>query len=77
MATIFNATEISTLENEIRRDATAAATGIKDEFCKWWPSAQAALEALLKIITNPIAKVVLNTVLAIGNAAQSAICPKG
>lgn len=76
MATIFTAAELSTLENEIRQDAKAATSGIKDEFCKLWPGAASAIEALLKIITNPVAKVVLNAVLALGNAAQSAICPK-
>jgi len=76
MAKAFSAAEVSALEKEFRSDATAAPQDIKDVFCKGWPAARAVIEALLKIVTNPVVKAVLTIVEDIGDAAQKAICPK-
>jgi len=76
MANVFSAADIDRLEREIRTDAAAAPQGIKDLFCKLWPGAKQAIDALLKIVTNPIVKLVLQGVEAVGDATQKAICPK-
>ena len=74
MATVLSAAEAAVLEKEIRTDAAAAPQDIKDIFCKGWPTARQVIEALLKIVTNPIVKLVLQAVEAIGDAAQKAFC---
>jgi hypothetical protein len=76
MARVLSAAEVSVLEKEFRSDAAAAPQDIKDLFCKGWPAARNVIEALLKIVTNPIAKVVLTVVEEVGDAAQKAICPQ-
>lgn len=75
MANVLNAADIETLEKEIRTDAAAAPQDIKDLFCKLWPDAKKAIDALLKTITNPIVKLILQGVEAVGEATQKAICP--
>ena len=65
---------LSQLEEEIKTDAASAPQDIKDIFCKGWPAAKAVIDALIKIIKNPIVKLVLQTVEAIGDAAQKAFC---
>ncbi len=56
MANTFSAADIERLEKEIRADAAAVPQSVKDVFCKLWPEAKKAIDALLKIITNPIVK---------------------
>jgi hypothetical protein len=75
MPNVLSAAEMSVLEKEFKADAAAAPDGIKDIFCKGWPAARAVIEALLKIVTNPVVKVVLKLVEDIGDAAYSH-CPK-
>ena len=76
MPKVLSAAEVSVLEKEFRSDAAAAPQDIKDVFCKGWPAARAVIEALLKIVTNPVVKAVLTIVEEVGDAAQKAICPK-
>ena len=76
MAKAFSAAEVSVLEKEFRSDAAAAPQDIKDVFCKGWPTARKVIEALLKIVTNPIAKLVLTIVEEIGDIAQKVFCPQ-
>ena len=76
MAKVLSDVDLERLEKEIRADAAAAPQGIKDLFCKLWPDAKKAIDALLQIITNPIVKLILQGVEAVGDATQKAICPK-
>ncbi len=76
MPKVLSAAEVSVLEMEFRSDAAAAPQDIKDVFCKGWPAARAVIEALLKIVTNPVVKAVLAIVEEVGDAAQKAICPQ-
>ena len=73
MADLLSASDIERLEKEIRADAAAAPQDIKDLFCKLWPEAKKAIDALLKIVTNPIVKLILQIVETVGDAVQ---CPK-
>jgi ABC-type sugar transport system substrate-binding protein len=66
---------ITELEREIKADALTAPQNLKDIFCKGWPGAKAVIEALMKIIKNPIVVLILQGVEAVGDAAQKAICP--
>jgi hypothetical protein len=76
MPRLLSAAEVSELEKEFKSNAAAAPQDVKDVFCKLWPDARKAIEALLKIVTNPIAKLVLTIVEEIGDIAQKAMCPK-
>ena len=76
MADIFTAVEVSALEKEIRADAAAAPEDIKKLFCDNWPFAKKAIDALLKILKNPVAKLILSTVEKIGDIAFSIFCTK-
>jgi formate dehydrogenase maturation protein FdhE len=73
---LLSSAATSELVKEIKADAAAAPPDLKDIFCKGWPEAKKVLEALIKIIKNPIAQLVLEAVETIGNAAQTAICKK-
>ena len=64
------------LVKEFKADAAGAPPDIKDIFCKGWPAAKAVIDALLKIVKNPIVQLILRAVEAIGDAAQSAFCPQ-
>lgn len=76
MAKVLSEVDLERLEKEIRADAAAAPQDVKHLFCKLWPDAKAAIDALLKIITNPIVKLILQGVEAVGDATQKAICPQ-
>jgi len=74
MSKLLSASEVAELEKQFKADAAAAPDGIKDIFCKGWPAARAVIEALLKIVTNPVVKAILTLVEDIGDAAQKAFC---
>ena len=76
MSKLLSASEVAELEKQFKADAAAAPDGIKDIFCKGWPAARAVIEALLKIVTNPVVKAILTLVEDIGDAAQKAFCPQ-
>ena len=76
MARLFSAADVSELEKGFRSDAAAAPQDIKDIFCKGWPAARNVIEAALKIVTNPILKLILTGVEEAGDALQKAICPQ-
>ena len=65
----------SQLEEEIKTDAASAPEDLKNIFCKGWPAAKAVIDALIKIIKNPIVKLILQVVEMIGDAALKAFCP--
>ena len=73
---ILTRSEITQLEKEFKADAASAPQDVKDIFCKGWPVAKAAIEALIKVLKNPIVLLVLQAVVAIGDAAQKAFCPQ-
>ena len=72
---VIDVVERSYLVAEIKNDAASAPEDMKDLFCKQWPNAQAALEALSSVIKNPIVVLSLRTAATIGSAAQEAFCP--
>ena len=76
MSKLLSASEVAELEKQFKADAAAAPDGIKDIFCKGWPAARAVIEALLKIVTNPVVNAILTLVEDIGDAAQKAFCPQ-
>jgi len=76
MANVLSAGDLDKLEKEFRADAAAAPQDVKDLFCKFWPCAKDAIDALLKIVTSPIVKLILKIVEDVGDAAQKAICTK-
>ena len=71
---ILSTNEVAQLVEEIKADAATADNKVKDLFCKLWPDAKKAIDALLQIIKNPVAKAVLQLVEAIGDGAQKAFC---
>ena len=76
MARLLSAAEVAELEKQFKSDAAAAPQDIKDIFCKGWPAARAVIEALLKIVKDPIVKLVLTIVEEVGDAAHKAFCPQ-
>jgi hypothetical protein len=74
----LSAADQQQLEDQIQRDlATSPATqSAKDEFCKAWPSVKAGLGILLQIVKDPVSKMVIGLVIAVGDAAHKALgCP--
>ena len=72
---ILSKAGIEELERQIKAEVSSAPQDLKDIFCKGWPAARAILETLIKMIKNPIVVLLLQAVIAIGDAVQKAICP--
>ena len=74
---LFSAADMERLEKEVRQTVAAAAPqSIKDLSASYSPDAKKAIDALLKIVTNPIVKLILQGVEAVGDATQKTIFPK-
>jgi len=76
MPRVLSAAEVSALEKEFRSDAAAAPQDIKNVFCKLWTEVRKGIEVLLKMVTNPIVKLILTIVEEIGDIAQKVFCPQ-
>lgn len=70
---LFDSIQTNTLIDEFTSDVSTAPQALKDEFCKLWKSAKAALEIALKLIKNPIAQSVIKVAIAAGDALYSAL----
>lgn len=46
----------------------------KEVFCKGWPSSKIVLEAIVSMVKNPIAKVIIGIVIKAGDALSTKIC---
>lgn len=70
-----NLTENLDLEAEIpKNEKESTGEKVKDVFCERWELAKGALELLLLVLKNPLAKWVVNIVINIGNAVQYKFC---
>ncbi len=67
---IANLEEISLNENALLRDGQKA----DSVFCKSWPSAKAALEAILVIIKSPFVKIAVGLVIQVGEGIFKKNC---
>jgi hypothetical protein len=76
MPKVLSEADIERVEKELRADAAAAPQDAKNVFCESWPTARKVIEALLKIVTNPILKLILQAVEEVGDLLQKLICPK-
>lgn len=82
MAQEFTLTDedIAQLEVALTGEAlTESAEGVKDEFCKIWPTARQALTLLLPLLAivpgvGVFAKAAIGVVVAAGDAAHKVLC---
>lgn len=61
-----NAADISLVSAKARKKT--------NKFCEVWPTAKIALQLLQDVVKNPVVKVVINTVIAAGDAVAAKIC---
>jgi len=67
---IANLEEISLNENSLLRDGQKA----NSAFCKSWPAAKVALEAILAMVNNPFIKIAIGLVIQVGEGIYKKIC---
>ena len=67
----MDATDIIDNAGDISLDNAAAGS---PRFCELWPGGKQALQALLEVVKNPIAKAAINIVVAAGDAVSGKIC---
>ena len=53
---------------------SAKAKAKTGKFCEVWPTAKIGLQLLQDVIKNPVVKVIINTVIAAGDAVAAKIC---
>ena len=68
----FAIKSIKTNASDISLSAAPAAA--KTKFCDVWPGAKTALQLLMDMIKNPIAKGAIGIVIAAGDAVAARIC---
>lgn len=63
------------LENvSVNLEAEINGQKVKDTFCKNWNAAKIGLNEVLVIVRNPIVKMIVSIVIAVGDGIQSKIC---
>lgn len=67
--------KILSLEN-VSLDMEAKADGkkAKDIFCDKWDNAKESLQLIVVMVKNPIAKLIITIVMALGDGIQAKIC---
>lgn len=74
----MNLEKLTNLENvSIDLEATESnGEKAKDVFCDHWGNSKKGLTLVLLIVKNPIVKLVVNIVIAVGDGIASKICVK-
>ena len=48
----------------------------KDIFCEHWANSKKGLELVYTMVKNPVVKLIVTIVIAVGDGIQSKICPE-
>lgn len=57
-------------------ESNAAAETSKEKFCEVWPPTRKGLEILRDIVKNPMVKMVITTIIGVGDAVSKLLgCP--
>ena len=74
MATVSAATIQKNAGDISLVSAKKRASAKTNKFCEVWPTAKVGLQLLQDVIKNPVVKVIINTVIAAGDAVATKIC---
>lgn len=68
--------KILRLENvSVDTEATYEGKPVKETFCDHWKEARIGLELIGTVVKNPIAKLIVNIVINIGDGINEKFCP--
>ena len=71
----MNLNKLTDIEN-VTLDLSAEHKGekAKEVFCENWDNSKKGLELVIVMVKNPIVKLIVNIVIAVGDGIQSKIC---